>query len=150
MPVVGAELLFHRPGGYCCQGLLTGASGLRVTRFLLNFQTLVSIIILKAGRWGCTVLMENTWPCPSGCWELGAEHWLLEKLRGQTRQEVQMRLTVISLYPMPLINFHLLNGDYLSSWQIQGLHYLSALGPTGSPKFARDSWDLWFWEKLAH
>lgn len=52
MPVVGAELLFHRPGGYCCQGLLTGASGLRVTRFLLNFQTLVSIIILKAGQVG--------------------------------------------------------------------------------------------------
>ena len=56
-----------------------------------------------------------------------------------------MRLTVISLYPMPLINFHLLNGDYLSSWQnTRLLHYLFSSGPHRLTKVCqvRDSWEL--------
>lgn len=80
-------------------------------------------------------------------WLLGAGSRTLVagEAQGQTWQEVQMRLTVISLYPMPLINFHLLNGDYLSSWQnTRLLHYLFSSGPHRLTKVCqvRDSWEL--------
>lgn len=63
-----------------------------------------------------------------------------------------MRLKAISLYPMPLINFHLLSGDYLPSWQnTRLLHYLFRPGSHKPTKVCqvRDSWEPWFLEKLA-
>lgn len=63
-----------------------------------------------------------------------------------------MTLSVSGLCPMPRIDFHLLNGGYLPSWQnTRLLHYLFRPGPHKLTKVCqvRDSWESRFLEKLA-
>ena len=78
----------------------------------------------------------------------GSQHWLLEKPGAGGSNEAQGQRFVSH----PRIDFHLLNGGYLPSWQnARLLHYLFRPGPHKLTKVCqvRDSWESRVLEKLA-